>query len=209
MPDPKRNRSTPKYGWNAGANQYVNLKTGKFVPRQTIKQITTRQVTKARNEMMSLAEKLKAKEISLKEFRVAGMKQLKVLHVSQAASAKGGWAQMTQASYGQVGGRLRYQYNRFNNMIGQVKAGKQPLDGRFTQRVQMYAKAGNATFAESERAAMGERGMGEERRVRHAAESCEDCIEYAARGWSPLGTLPKIGDSQCMTNCLCEFVYRK
>ncbi|MFH0938257.1 MAG: hypothetical protein V1899_03115 [Planctomycetota bacterium] len=210
MPNPnvKRNPSTPKYGYNTTANRYVSLKTGKFVPRQTIKSISTRQVTKSRNAMLGLAEQLKAKTISVADYRVATMQQLKVLHVSQATAAKGGWAQMTQASYGQVGGRLRYQYNRFNNMIGQIESGKQKLNGQFMQRVQMYAKAGNATFAESERAAMDERGMKQERRMMHGSEHCDGCIEQAAKGWQPLGTLPPIGSQQCLTNCLCEFIFQ-
>lgn len=213
MPNPRTNPSTPKYGYNTTANRYVNLKTGRFIPRQTIKSITTRQVTKSRNAMIALAEQLKSKKISLTDYRTATMQQLKVLHVSQATAAKGGWAQMTQTSYGQVGGRLAYQYRRFNLLIGQIESGKQKLDGRFTQRVQMYANAGRATFAESERAAMGERGMDEEKNVLGQAEHCEGasngCIEQSRRGWVKIGTLVPIGGRICMTNCQCHLIYQK
>jgi hypothetical protein len=51
-------------------------------------------------------------------------------------------------------------------------------------------------------------GGQQERRFLHAAEHCPDCVDVAGRGWVPIGTLPRIGDSQCRTRCRCTFSYR-
>jgi hypothetical protein len=61
--------------------------------------------------------------------------------------------------------------------------------------------------------------MEEELRVLGEADHCsteddpdgdrEGCLELAALGWQPIGTLPKIGESVCIVNCHCRFAYRK
>ena len=56
-------------------------------------------------------------------------------------------------------------------------------------------------------------GFTEERRV-HAKplsehDACGTCQEASARGWVPIGTLPPIGDSECLgIHCDCWFQYR-
>jgi hypothetical protein len=36
---------------------------------------------------------------------------------------------------------------------------------------------------------------------------CEDCPPLAALGWQPIGTLPRIGETECGGMCLCRFEY--
>jgi hypothetical protein len=210
MPSPnvRQSKLTPRYGYNSDAGRYIDNRSGRFVPQSRIKGLITRQITRSRNELVSLATQLQNGEINLQEWRLASIQELKVLHVANAAAAKGGWAQMTQADYGRAGGKLRSQIEYFDHMAAQVQYGTQKMDGRFMQRVQMYANAGYGTYSQTERESMVDQGMTEERRVRNAAESCDDCIEYANLGWQPIGTLPRIGDSQCLTHCACEFEYR-
>lgn len=210
MPSPRNARTstlTPRYRYNEDAGRYTDA-NGRFVAKSRITGLINRQITRTRKEMLNLGEQLQNGDIDLQEWRMAMIAEMKTLHVANAAAAKGGWAQMDQSDYGRAGGKLRFQIERLNRMASQIQYGTQPLDGRFMQRVQMYAQAGYGTYSETEREDMEERGMTEERRVRHASESCDDCIEYAQRGWVLIGTLPRIGDSQCLTHCQCEFEYR-
>ena len=74
----------------------------------------------------------------------------------------------------------------------------------------MYGQAPRGTFEEMRRRyERTSNGMTLERRILGAADHCDDCLEAAALGWQPIGTLPAIGDSRCMTNCHCEFDYRE
>jgi hypothetical protein len=47
-----------------------------------------------------------------------------------------------------------------------------------------------------------------ERRILGLADHCSGCVAAAAQGWQPLGTLPAIGDTPCMGNCKCTFMYK-
>lgn len=38
-------------------------------------------------------------------------------------------------------------------------------------------------------------------------EHCSDCPPLAAKGWQPIGTLPRIGDTECGPLCLCHFEF--
>jgi len=124
------------------------------------------------------------------------------------AGARGGWAQMSQSDWGKVGAQIKAQYAYLNNFAQEIASGKQALNGQVLARADMYGKATHSTY-EAIRGQMAEvRGMTEERRVLTPGENCPDCIDYAAQGWQPIGSLPVIGDSVCMTNCRCEFEYR-
>lgn len=203
MPNP-----ASRYEYSKSLGKYRDTRTGRFVPQSRITSLLRRQTTVTQNLMRADSLRLAGGDMSVSEWRDAMREHLRVIHSAQAATAQGGFDRMTQAEWGRVGGKLRYQYERLENLAGEIESGKQPLDGRFTQRVEMYAQSGHATFAETQRAVERERGMTQERRVLGIAEHCDDCIEYAARGWQLIGTLPRIGDSVCKTRCQCEFEYK-
>ena len=48
----------------------------------------------------------------------------------------------------------------------------------------------------------------EPKRIRHLADSCDDCIAMEQLGWQPIGTLIPIGDRQCRGNCGCTLRFR-
>ena len=203
MPNPAYN-----YRWDANTQRYRDARTGTFAPQRTVTMLLNRQITVAQKEMRSLGQQLVEGKLDVTEWRDATREQLRVIHATQSAKAVGSFDQMTQVEWGRVGGKLRYQYERLEKFAGEIDDGAQPLDGRFTQRVEMYAKSGFATYEETRRDGARDAGMTEERRILGNAEHCDDCVEYAARGWVPIGTLPRIGQSQCRVNCRCEFEYR-
>jgi hypothetical protein len=203
MPNPAYN-----YQWDANVSRYRDARTGAFAPQRTVTMLLNRQITVAQKEMRSLGRQLAEGKLDVTEWRDATREQLRIIHATQAAKAVGSFDQMDAREWGRVGGKLRYQFERLEKFAVEIDSGTQPLDGRFTQRVEMYAKSGFATYEETRRDGARDDGMTEERRVLGNAEHCADCVEYAARGWVPIGTLPRIGQSQCLTNCKCHFEYR-
>ncbi len=211
MPQPPNARTstlTPQYRYNAAAGRYI-ARDGTFVPNDRIRRAVERQIDRSGKVIANLSQQLQAGEIDLREWRLGMQRELKTLHVANAAAAKGGWAQMAPADYGRAGQRLKVQYEYLNRFASEVQYGKQPLDGRFSLRSQMYAQAGRNTYSETERADKGQRGYAWERRVLGAADHCPGCMEQAAMGWRPLGTLDPIGAEQCKTNCHCHFEYAR
>lgn len=202
MPNP-----ASRYEYSESLGRYRDTRTGRFVPQARITSLLNRQTTITQREMNAVSQQLMEGKIDLNDWRMEMREHLRTIHSAQAAAANGGFDRMTQADWGRVGGKLRYQYERLDLMASQIQYGAQPLDGRMMQRVRMYAQSGHATYEETRRDAERERGMSLERRVLGAAEHCDDCVEYSAEGWQPLGTLPRIGDSVCMTNCKCHFEF--
>lgn len=159
---------------------------------------------------MSLALQLSEGRLSLGQWQLAMLDQIKMLHTASGVAANGGWAQMSRSDWGFLGGRIRTQYSYAARFAKQIKDGTQSIDGSFFRRVGMYGDAGHSTFVQMDRRyQMTENGMEEERADLGEADHCDDCLERASMGWQPIGTLPAIGDSVCKTNCHCTFRYRK
>jgi hypothetical protein len=203
MPNP-----ASRYSYLPDLGKYRDSKTGRFVQQSKITSLLRRQTTVTQKEMRALSQDLADKKIDLTAWRDGMRDKIKTIQVNQAAAAKGGYDRMTQVDYGRVGGKLRYQYERLDIFASQIQNKAQPLDGRFTQRVDMYAKSGHATYEATRGNVMGDMGADEEINVLHPAEHCQDCLDETARGWQPLGTISQIGSRQCRVNDQCTMRYR-
>lgn len=95
------------------------------------------------------------------------------------------------------------------NFAKQLESGRQPLNGTVRSRSALYGGAMRKSFHEQRRLNHIGKVAVQERRVLGNAEHCPGCIEQAARGWQPQGTLPEIGSQQCRQNCHCKFVFRR
>lgn len=211
---------TSAFGWNETAGRYIDLATGRFVPFLEVRDSLDLVMDASGARMHTLTDQLIAEQISLAEWQLGMMEEIKTAHTAAAASASGGWAQMSQADWGATGRLIRDHYDFLRNFAAEIASGKQRLDGTARVRTDLYAQAARGTFEEMRR--RYERlkdGMEEEARELGEADHCssdddptgerEGCLELAALGWQPIGTLPKIGNSVCITRCHCRFVYRK
>ena len=200
---------TPLYGWNEQASRYVNLSTGQFVSFVDVRNALEFNISAAQAEMRALTEQLVARSISLEQWQISMMQEIKLAHTSAAAAARGGWAQMTQSDWGAVGQQIRVQYDYLRNFADEIANGKQLLNGNALVRSDLYGQAARGTFEEMRRKMERElNGMTDEIRDLGIADHCDDCIE-AAGHWEAVGVLPRIGDSRCVTNCHCRFRFRK
>ena len=201
---------TSNYGWNEAAGRYVDLSTNRFVPFADVRNALESVVGASGSRMNALTQELVDQRITLAEWQSGMMEQIKISHSAAAAASRGGWAQMSQSDWGAVGRMIREQYGYLRNFANQVANGEQQLNGTALVRADLYAGAARGTFEEMRR--RYERlmnGAEEEARVLGEADHCEDCLEFAALGWQPVGTLPAIGESVCITRCHCTFIYRK
>lgn len=206
---PSSSPVAPGYSWDERAGRYRS-QSGKFVSSNTIREACHDTAQASRDNMARLAGELRSGNLTLAEWQSGMMREIKTVHTAEAAAARGGWAQMSQSDWGATGNLIRKQYEYLDGMAIEIENGKQPLNGRLDARAKQYGQAGYGTFEQMERRYQeNDNGMTEERRTLHAQESCQDCIDIAARGWVAIGTLPRIGDSRCRTNCACVFEYRR
>ncbi len=156
--------------------------------------------------LVGLSKRLQSGAINLAEWQIQARDIIKANHAAHAATARGGWAQMSQSDWGRVGALTRKQYDYLNRFALQIEQGL-PLDGRFLRRVKMYADAAGATYSELEKIVMLLAGVERARRVTTATESCAGCLAEEARGFVAIDDLLPIGEAECLTNCKCFIEY--
>ena len=109
-----------------------------------------------------------------------------------------------------AGPGVKIQVNPQVNPKAQVKAkddGVIPAPW-FLARSSMYADAAWGVAQDVFRARMGRDGYPLERRVLGGHRHCRVCPELAGQNWSPVGSLPRIGETPCRSKCLCHFEFR-
>jgi hypothetical protein len=201
---------TSAFGWNETAGRYINLSTGRFISPSEVRDALETVMDASAIRMNNITQQLVDGSVSMAEWQSTMMEQIKVAHTAAAASARGGWAQMSQSDWGAAGRMIRTQYEKLNGFAEQVASGKQKLNGQALMRADLYADAPRGTFEEMRRRyETMQNGAEEERRNLGEADHCDGCLDQAELGWQPVGTLDPIGGEECLTRCHCKFSYRK
>jgi hypothetical protein len=216
MPTPpnfKPQPLTPEYLWNESAAQYTNKRTGRFVSRRVIRDQLDKVVDASAENMVNLAKQLQAGEVSLAEWQVAMMQEIKTTHLASAAMQKGGWQQMTQADFGRVGRIVRREYRfltgpQSTSFVNQIVSGKQKLDGTLIRRAMQYGQSGRGTYYRFWDTEADKRGFDEERSILNPADHCTQCVDEAAKGFQKRGDMVPLGQRICRANDQCDKEYR-
>jgi hypothetical protein len=161
-------------------------------------------------DLQTLADNLKATgDIAAWE---AGMRQyLREQYEAAMTLVKGGRDNITQADWGYEGSLLKKQYQYLSNFANDIAKNPDAWlnTNRLNARMDLYKESAYSAMEDMRRREYTEAGYTEERRLLHAAESCPGCLSQAGLGWQPIGSLDPIGAEECVTNCKCEFDFRK
>ena len=100
--------------------------------------------------------------------------------------------------------------DRFTNDLREKAKRGEPMSPKDIRRAGMYADSARSTAEQSLRSFISEEfgDLSEESRELGVAEHCDGCVEEAAKGWQPIGTLKPIGSLECGNHCHCKFVFR-
>lgn len=152
--------------------------------------------------MRNLAESLAGGSMSLAGWYERMAEEVRDAHAAAAVAA--GEEDPAAASPA-----LDRQLDYLDAFARDVESGSQPLDGTLAARAAMYARSALGAYAGAERRQARGAGAALERRVLDpGAEHCRECIDLAALGWQPAGTLPDIGEGcSCIVNCHCHFEF--
>lgn len=197
MPSP-----SSRYRWNDVAGRYIGA-SGRFVSYREIRSYLDAVLDNNERQVLDLANRLRAREISLQAWQIQMRDLLKDIHLASSALARGGWAQMSEADYQRAQEKIAFQYEKLSAFAQQIEKGL-ALDGRFLNRTKLYAQSGRSTYHQSLRNEMEIRGMKREKSVLGPADHCSECLSEAERGFVPIGELVLIGDRQCKSNCRCH-----
>ena len=199
---------TPLYSWDIRAGRYASRVTGRYIAFSAIRDALESVIASSSNNMVLASHQLTNSSISLSTWERTMMAEIKALHIASAASAKGGWAQMTNSDWLFVKDQIKAQYVYLQNFASEIYSGKQKLGGAFMFRTRLYGQAGRGTFEDVRRREAVAREFDQEKRILGVADHCAGCLQQAFLKWQPAGVLHSIGSEECATNCHCYFVFR-
>lgn len=185
---------------------------GEGVEDRVVRSALDEALEEAADEVAKLTTRLADGEMSLARWQQSMARHVKDAHLNAGALTKGGWDELTQRDFGQIGGRIREELEYLQGFAEDIEDGAQALDGSAIRRARMYPKKARKTHHKLHRREMQKIGYNQEKNVLGIAEHCSECIELTTRGdngWVPNGTLTPIGDRICLSNCRCSVKYRR
>lgn len=201
----------PGYAWVASVGRYRSLATGRFVGARTIRELMEDQVNNVEARLGNLAVAFERGDLAASWVMEQMSVELRRAHIQYRALGVGGIAQLQRADYRIIATRLRDDYSRVARLIGDLVNDDVTIP-QALNRIRGYVGNARLHFFEGQRVALGKafpaRNL-QERRVLGVAEHCDDCVNFAARGWVPMGTLPPPTQSSvCGTHCRCSMEFR-
>lgn len=194
----------PAFRWNEAARRYIRA-NGQFVPPTMVRRVVDAVIVSAKAHIPELAQDLLLGRLTLAEWQVEMARSLRLLHLAQGAAARGGFAQMTAADFGQVGQRLQREYRYLVRFAVDIEQRRQPLDGRFINRVQQYVESSRRTYEEVKRwSALAGGILTHEYNRLGSADHCPDCLAATAMGVRPIGEISAPGSRRCRGKCHCS-----
>lgn len=195
------------YRWDDRSGRFRDER-GRYVSERAVRSAIDRIADHASEQMARASERLLAGEMSLASWQAEMGRLVKVSQLAATVIAHGGRAQMTPSRYGSAGRAIRDEYAYLRQFSEQIADGRQPLNGSLVARARQYGQAARVAFSNIVDNRQRHRAQSE-RNVLGNAEHCSECRELAARGWVPVGTLPRIGTRRCLGNDRCRIEYRQ
>lgn len=190
------------------AGRYRDLATGRFIAERRVLALAESAIENLYSPRIEkITDKLIGGDLTLDQWRDRMASEIRDSSRTSIMIGRGGNGAMTFSDWGRLGGRLRAQYRWLDQFAQDIKDGKLSA-AQIRARAQMYMQSARTLYYDGRMAAAADAGYTEEMRVLGAAEHCDDCPPLAGY-WSPIGSLPAIGQTQCMTNCKCTMRYRR
>lgn len=205
------------YGWDKTRRVYFRESNGEVIDPLTLRNIAIDPfLFNVRLAMRDTSTRLQQHKITLAEWQLEMTELVKNSQIAAALVADGGEPNATNNDYAVIVLLILAMLGFLSAFAKDIETGKQPLNGLLLSRSDLYAFAGRDAYEEARRQGLIEEGeMIEERRVLdpganhcHTQDEWIGCPELAELGWQPIGSLPRLYDTPCRTNCKCHFEYR-
>lgn len=194
--------------WAPRARRYRDPDNGRFVARDTIRRGLDDLILDSQKIITTASDELRKGEIRLSEWQDIMAQEIKRTQLGSQALLRGGWNQLTESDYAVINGRIKEQLDYLHRFTEDLRAGTVRTDGQFFNRARMYPASARVGYHEDEGPLVRAVGYTQEHNVLNPAEHCAECVDCWARGWVPIGSLPRIGSRQCFGNDRCTIRYR-
>lgn len=203
-----------EFAWDKNSQRYrITSGPGKgsFVGAGAVRSLTESYIDQGKRDLATINDLLFQKKITASQWEQAVAASLKELHVNSYLLGIGGQRSMTQRDYGIIGLRLANEYEYLRGFSQDILAGRLS-EARIRARLGLYVQALGGTYERARLESHKREGYGWKKRVRNAAESCQDCLGYADRGWVTIDdkTLPPPAvNCACTSNCRCTMRFSR
>lgn len=212
---------TALYLWDAQKRQYFQTRMKRYIETLELRNKAIEPfLNSIRLTMREVSARLQQGGITLADWQTEMMYLTKYSQMAAALIANGGIGNTPPADYLVIAAFILALLLFLQNFSEEIQSGKQVLNGLLLTRSDLYARAARDAYEEMTRYGMRVyAGMKLERRILDPqANHCVpgtypdgsywmSCPEIAAKGWQPVGTLPRIMDSPCRSNCKCHWEY--
>lgn len=206
------------YVYSKKVNRYFRRSDGRLVPPSEIRKAFDRMIDKAERALVKRGHALQAGQITTAKWFKDTAADVRALQSAGVAIPNGGIRNLSDAARQQLGDKLEFHIGKLENLLDQIQSGKQPLNGRFIQRLKLYARTSRQTYEEVYLDAQEQSGVETGRRVLHPAEHCVDCLFEESRGEVPIDEVAPPGFTRrsrglrptiCSLSCKCTVEYLK
>jgi hypothetical protein len=181
---------------------------GRFLSQSAVEALVDGRIVRLSRELRRFTSMLSGGNITLDQWQQSVREALKLSHAQAAIIGNGGRDSMGPAEWGKVGQRLRGEYRYLETFARDLLAGSVSTPMALA-RIGMYAESVRGSYWEGTAIRQERQGYSLMRRILDSqAKHCQDCLDYAARGVVPMGSLPMPGQRcACRSNCKCRVKY--
>lgn len=183
-------------------------KGGRFLSKAAVEALVDGRIKKLNSQLQDFTRRLVNGDITIDQWQGSVREALKPAHIQAAMVGVGGKSALSQSDYGRLGQRLRSEYAYLQNFASDLLAGR--VSGPMAlARIGLYSESVRGSYWEGTTIRREKEGYSLMRRILDAqAKHCQDCLNYAARGTVPLGSLPMPGQRcECRSRCKCRIEY--
>lgn len=197
-----------KYTYSVKSKRYHDETTGQFVGRVKVRTELDHIIDGSAYQMKTWTDELRDGGLSISKWQTLMASEIKMLHMSFAAAANGGWEQMTSSDWDRISGYIDNQYIYLQNFAEEIYTGEQLPNGTMSARATLYAEAARKTYEDERRVLEIQSGASQEKNLLGGSDHCPDCVEASLAGWVSIGSLIPIGNRACVSRCRCTIIYR-
>jgi hypothetical protein len=196
-------RLDAQWSFDKATNRYRDER-GRFLSTKSVQALVDGRISKLDATLRRYTRMLVDGSITLDQWQGSMREAIKAAHIQATIIGNGGRESMGSAEYGRIGQRLRQEYAYLQQFASDL------LEQRVSApmalaRASLYANSVRGSFWEGQSIRQEKQGYGLMQRVLDpGAQHCQDCLDYAARGIVPIGSVPLPGQRcACRARCRC------